>query len=241
MQISSINMVLPRTSYSFKGNTEGTQRRRRSERDFVERKKEVSTPQVDRYHSSKKNKHTGRNALLLAMAAATAGTIAGNVATQNTLKNRAAQNPIPIISEYSGAPIDLIYEWQINGMTVYPEKMKQPVVAYNGDFSAEQRQNIKNAQDSLADVYYNANNGQCYLVLKRDSDIRNIKATFGLSQNLDSSVERLNNLYNKPTIGADLNSAKIKKGEIVKFDMADAGVKENFYGSLLIETQKTAK
>ena len=233
-------MVLPRTNYSFKGNTEGTQRRKRSERDYVERHREVSTPQVDRYHSKKK-KHTARNALLLTMAAATAGAIIGNVATQNSIKSSAAKDPIPVISEFSGAPIDLIYEWQINGMTIYPEKMKEAVIAYNGDFSAEQIQNIKAAQDRLADVYYNTNNGQCYAVLKRDSDIRDIKATFGLPLSLDGSVERLNNLYNKPTIGADLNSAKIKKGEIVKFDRADAGIKENFYGSLLIETPKTTK
>lgn len=241
MQISNINMVLPETRCSFRGETDNVQRRRRYRNpENVEAYREVNTPQTDAYRGrqEKQQSHKFRNALLIGLAGVTAGTVAGNVATTNELKTRAMQNPIPVVSKLSGAPQDLIYEWQINGMTVYPEVLKQPVVSDVSNFTSEQLQNIQTAQNKLADVYYNGNNGQFYLVLKKDTDIKEIKATFGLSLSNDGSIEKLNYLYNKPTIGADLNSAMLKEGEIVRFASSEAGVKENFYGALLVEALK---
>jgi len=240
MQISSINTILSRYSASFK-STNRTYRN--PERQYEG--EQVQTPQPDIYrHESRrleaqkrKSKQMAKRALLFTLAGATAGAIGGNIATDKIIKSKAMENPVAIVEHISGAPEELVYEWQINGMTVYPKLEKGAIVSNTSDYTNEQIANIKNAQNKLADVYYNRNNGIVYAVLNKDTDIREIKATFGISMTTETSVEKLNNLYNKETIGADLNSAKIKKGNIIKFNISEAGVKGNFYGSLLNKVQ----
>lgn len=249
MQISSINTILPRYSASF-GTTsrysENSYRSRRRNSDSFEKEADVPTPQCDsvqrgekrrpvndRARHQKKAKSIGKKALLFTLAGATAGAIGGNIATDTMIRNNALKDPVAVVEHVSGAPEDLIYEWQINGMTVYPEIDKTPLVSNKAEYNEEQLKNIKNAQNELADVYYNKNNGIVYAVINKDTDVREIKATFGIRMSTDTSVERLNNLYNKETIGADLNTAKIKKGTIIKFERAEAGEKGNFLGSLL--------
>ncbi len=257
MQISSINVILPKTNCTFRGqdNWDDIQRRRyrnrgaesqtsqsnveRTARYSKENDREYRTPQPEVYKGKpKKERHPIRNAIIYTLAGATAGAAAGNVATMNTLQSRAMKNPVGVVAKISGAPQALLYEWQINGMTVYPEVQKGPVVSNIEDYSSEQLQNIQKAQNEIADVYYNANNSQYYAVLKKDADIKEIKATFGLSLSNDSSVEKLNYLYDKPTIGADLNTAMLKEGDIVRFSSSEAGIRENFYAALLIESLK---
>ncbi|MBR6162419.1 hypothetical protein IKQ26_00810 [bacterium] len=244
MQISSINTILPRYSASFKSekvNDELRRRRRRAEQ--IEQQEVITTPQYDVQRSDRARVHRrntkgmAKRAVLFTLAGATAGAIAGNIATDQMIKSKAMANPVAIVEHISGAPEELIYEWQINGMTVYPKLEKGAIVSNSADYTNEQIANIKNAQNELADVYYNRNNGIVYAVLNKDTDIREIKATFGISMTTETSVEKLNNLYNKETIGADLNTAKIEKGNIIKFNISEAGEKGNFYGALLNKVQ----
>ena len=252
MQISSINMNLPVQNYAFKGvNNNGNAGQRRRIQHVDDR----PDPEYRRYDSQSKHtsvyepertstkttsnsrtrqaavkKKQQKAALTRAAIFALAGMTAGSLGIDALIKHKAANDPAAVISHVSGAPQTVVDSFKFNGMNFYPEEVEEPIIQNATEFTSRQIQDINNAQDKLATIYYNQNSGICYAVLKHNSTAGEIKGTFGL---VDNALDILNNLE-RPIVGANINTAAFKKGEVVKFKFEHAGHKDNFNSELLV-------